>query len=95
MRDSSRRPNSVTALRSRSRRNPRTRRLIRGTLLIIALISSVATAIITDRHIRGWAAAVAVMSFVAAAVAWLAGASRTLSDSDGDPQDFQLPTETP
>jgi hypothetical protein len=90
MRDAPGRPNSVTALRSRDRSagSFRVRRVTVRALVVAAVIAAGAVALLTDRHLRGWAATIAVASLLGAAIAWLAGTSYSLSASGRDPQDF-------
>jgi nicotinamide riboside transporter PnuC len=91
MTNSDRRPNSVSALRSRPRANPGARRFVLILLLLVGVLAGATAFIATDRQTRGWSAAAMVISIVGAVVSWLVGASRSLSSSDRDPQDFNIP----
>ena len=85
--------NPVSALRARDsrRRDPRARRLVLGALLLAGVVGIAIAVFVHDPQVRGWAATVAVVSLLSAVIAWLAGISRTLSDSERDPRDFTVP----
>ena len=90
MRDPISRPNSVGALRSRNRpRQSMLRKSILRAVILVTIAAIVVSALTNDRQMRGWGAAVAVLGVVIAAVAWLAGASLSLSKSGRDPQNFE------
>jgi hypothetical protein len=87
------RPNPVSALRSHSglRKTPILRRFVLGLLLAGGTIAALIVVVTDDRLVRARAGVVAVVCILAAVIAWLAGVSRTLSDSGCDPQDFSGP----
>lgn len=92
MSNPTRRPNSVSRLRSRP--NPNASRLIRlglQSLIVLALVAAATSVFVANREVRAWSAVVAAIAFVAAAVAWLAGKSGTLSGSGRDPRDPNVP----
>jgi len=90
MRDSTRQQNVVSAVRvgSRGAIDPRTRRRIFGGLFLAAIVAIAIVSLTHERHVRGWAAAIAVVCVLLIVIAWLAGASRSLSTSGRDPSDF-------
>jgi hypothetical protein len=93
MRESRHRPNVVSALRPNMRRlgNPRLRRRTFGALVLVATVAGATAALVSDRHVREWATAVAIVSLLTVMIAWLAGVSGSLSSSGRDPKDFDDP----
>jgi hypothetical protein len=93
MSDAKDQPNVVSAVRAGRRRpgNPRLRRRILGSLVLVALAALATVALVHDRHVRAWAGVVALVSLLTVAIAWLAGVSGSLSDSGRDPEDFTIP----
>jgi hypothetical protein len=86
------RSSNVSALRSAEGRSnsPRLRRIGIGVLLAIGGIAGLYVALANHSRGRGWAAVVAVISLLGAAISWLAATTQGLSSSGRDPRDFHL-----